>query len=99
MAKAKSKMRPKARRAAARKTAPRARAKAKAKAKARPAAKQKFTVSHYREEDFKDGGLRSHATYRDLGISAATDGMVQAHVIRHVRPAANEGAGKLHYHE
>jgi hypothetical protein len=97
MAKAKSKTRAKARTAAARKTAPRA--KAKSKARTRSAPKQKFTVSHHREEDFKDGGLRSHATYRDLGIGAATNGMVQAHVIRHVRPAPHEGAGKLHYHD
>lgn len=66
-------------------------------AKAKPAT-HKFTVSHAREEDYKAGGLRSHAKYRDLGISAATSGMVQAHVIRHVRAADQEEAGKLHYH-
>lgn len=69
----------------------------KARAKAGPA-KHKFTVSHAREEDFKAGGLRSHAKYRDLGISAATAGMVQAHVIRHIRAAEQEEAGKPHYH-
>lgn len=95
MVKAKSKRRARARITAVRKTA----AGASVKTKVRSAPKQKFTVSHYREEDFKDGGLRSHATYRDLGIGAATNGMVQAHVIRHVRPAAHEGAGKLHYHD
>jgi quercetin dioxygenase-like cupin family protein len=95
MAKTKSKRRASAPTTAKRKTAPRARA----KTTARSAPQQKFTVSHHREEDFKDGGLRSHATYRDLGISAATHGMVHAHVIRHVRPAAQEGAGKLHYHD
>ena len=98
-AEAKAKRRATARTAAARKSAPRAHAKTKAKTKARSAPPQKFTVSHHREEDFKDGGLRSHATYRDLGISAATNGMVHAHVIRHVRPAAQEGAGKRHYHD
>ena len=46
---------------------------------ARP--KQKFTVSHHREEDF-DQGLRTYAKYRDLGIALATDGMARAHVIR-----------------
>jgi hypothetical protein len=95
MAKAKAKKRARARTTAARNSVPRARA----KTKARSAPRQKFTVSHHREEDFKDGGLRSHATYRDLGISAATNGMVHAHVIRHVRPAAHEGAGKRHYHD
>ena len=92
---AKIKRRTKARATARRKSA--AARRPKAKAKARPI--QKFSVSHYREEDFKDGGLRSHATYRDLGITAATNGMVRAHVIRHVRPADHEGAAKLHYHD
>jgi len=68
-------------------------------AKAATRATQKFSVSHYREEDFRDGGLRSHAKYRDLGMSVATNGMVQAHVIRHVRPADHEGAAKRHYHD
>jgi len=69
------------------------------RAATQPRAKQRFCVSHYREEDFKDGGLRSHATYRDLGIAAATNGMVRAHVIRHVRQAAGEGAQQRHYHD
>ena len=47
--------------------------------------KQKFNVSHHREEDF-DQGLRSYAKYRDLGMAAATGGMVQAHVIRFIPP-------------
>ena len=94
MVRSKSNMRAKAQTTAKRKTPARARAKTKVKS----SPKQKFMVSNYREEDFKDG-LRSHAKYRDLGISAATNGMVQAHVIRHVRPADHEGAGKLHYHD
>jgi quercetin dioxygenase-like cupin family protein len=40
-----------------------------------------FTVSHLRDAHF-DSGLRSFFEYRDLGIKAATDGRVVAHVIR-----------------
>ena len=66
------------------------------KAKARP--KQTFTASHHREEDFEEG-LRSYAKYRDLGMSRATNGMVQAHVIRFVPPCRPEVVSKRHYHE
>jgi quercetin dioxygenase-like cupin family protein len=66
------------------------------KAKARP--KQAFTASHHREEDFKEG-LRRYAKYRDLGISRATNGMVQAHVIRFVPPCRPEEVSKRHYHD
>ena len=98
-AKAKAKAKPKsAARAASRSRPGRARAQpvSKAKPKARP--KQKFTASHFREEDFQTG-LRSYAAYRDLGISDATAGMVQAHVIRCVPPCRPEEVSKLHYHE
>jgi cupin domain len=61
-------------------------------------APQRFTVSHHREGDFK-AGLRSYAKYRDLGMSAATGGMVQAHVIRFVPPFKREEISKRHYHE
>ncbi len=64
--------------------------------KARP--KQKFTVSHHREADFVEG-LRNYAKYRDLGISAASGGMVQAHVIRFVPPFEPNEASTPHYHE
>jgi mannose-6-phosphate isomerase-like protein (cupin superfamily) len=66
------------------------------KAKKRP--RHKLSVSHHNEADFK-AGLRSHAVYRDLGIADATAGMAVAHVIRHVRPAEDDGAGEWHYHE
>ena len=75
---------------------PTVRAKAVARAKPRP--KQKFTVSHPNEADFQSG-LRSYAHYRDLGISPATQGMVQAHVIRFVPPCRPEEVSKLHYHD
>jgi quercetin dioxygenase-like cupin family protein len=68
----------------------------KAKVKARP--KQAFTASHHGEEDFKEG-LRRYAKYRDLGISRATNGMVQAHVIRFVPPCRPEEVSKRHYHD
>jgi uncharacterized RmlC-like cupin family protein len=75
---------------------PSGRAKPAARAKPRP--KQKFIVSHPNEADFKSG-LRSYAHYRDLGINAATHGMVQAHVIRFVPPCRPEEVSKLHYHD
>ena len=61
--------------------------------------KQRFTVSHLREEDFKGDGLRAYAKYRDLGIAEATDGMVQAHVIRFVPPCRPEEVARLHSHD
>ena len=60
--------------------------------------KQKFTVSHHREADFAEG-LRKYAKYRDLGIAAATAGMVQAHVIRFVPPFEPKEASTPHYHD
>ena len=74
----------------------RALAATKAKAKARP--KQKFAVSHHREDDF-DAGLRRYAKYRDFGFNKATNGMVQAHVIRFVPPCRPEEVSKRHYHD
>ena len=70
--------------------------KAKTRAKKRP--KQKFTVSHHREEDFEQG-LRTYAKYRDLGIAPATGGMVQAHVIRMIPPYRPEEVATPHYHD
>jgi hypothetical protein len=69
---------------------------AKTKTK-RPA--QKFTVSHRREKDYRTSGLRSYAKYRDLGLAAATRGMVQAHVIRLLPPFRAEEVSKRHYHD
>jgi hypothetical protein len=60
---------------------------------------QRFAVSHQREEDFLVNGLRTYAKYRDLGLSAATHGMVQAHVIRLLPPCRPEEVSKLHFHE
>ena len=36
---------------------------------------------------------------RDLGIAKATNGMVQAHVIRLIPPCRPEEVSKLHYHD
>jgi quercetin dioxygenase-like cupin family protein len=94
---------------AARKAAPRRAAKPKStkrrasprpKAKAQPQRRkaQSFNVSHHREEDF-DSGLRSYASYRDLGTSKATGGMAQAHVIRFKPPCIPEVVSKRHYHD
>jgi mannose-6-phosphate isomerase-like protein (cupin superfamily) len=42
---------------------------------------QAFMVQHLKSGKFKTG-LRSYAAYRDLGVHQATEGVVQAHVIR-----------------
>jgi len=55
-----------------------------------------FTVSHLRDARF-ESGLRSFFEYRDLGIKAATDGRVVAHVIRG-RPGALF-SGQPHRHD
>jgi len=101
MAKAKPKAKPKLSMRAAKRTRPgarRARPVAKAEAKAKPRRKHTFVASHLREEDF-DGGLRRYAKYRDLGMSQATGGMVQAHVVRFVPPCRPEEVSKLHFHD
>ena len=59
---------------------------------------QRFTVSHYREEDF-DAGLRAYSAYRDLGIAPATGGKVQAHVIRMTKPFDEAEVAIPHYHD
>ncbi len=76
---------------------PKAAKAAKAKTKTRP--KQRIAISHHREEDFKADGLRTYAKYRDLGISAASHGLAQAHVIRLIGPCNPAEVSKLHYHD
>ena len=74
--------------------------KIKAKPK-KPAAKpkpQKFAFSHLREEDF-DQGLRPYSAYRDLGFAKATNGKVQAHVIRMTKPFDAKEVAIPHYHD
>jgi len=95
MAKARKKVQSR-RKPASRKTKAHRRLKAKTRAKARP--KQRFTLSHHREEDF-DQGLRPYSAYRDLGITPATGGMVQAHVIRMTKPFSADEVAIPHYHD
>ena len=69
---------------------------------ANPAILTKFTVSHVNDSDFKGGGLRSHAEYRDLGLVDATNGKVRAHVIRRnfaVPLPEISAASKRHHHD
>jgi hypothetical protein len=61
--------------------------------------KQTFSVSHLRDEDFKSEGLRAYVQYRDLGMAAATGGLVDAHVNRRARPFDREAVTKRHYHD
>jgi hypothetical protein len=58
---------------------------------------QRFTVSHLREEDFQTGGLRNYSAYRDLGVTAATGGLAQAHVIRMIAPFRPELSVRHHH--
>jgi mannose-6-phosphate isomerase-like protein (cupin superfamily) len=83
------------RRIAARKSKPKAKPKATAKAAPR---KQTFVVSHLDPNAF-EGGLRSYAKYRDLGIAKATNGLAQAHVIRMIPPCDPAVVSKRHYHD
>ena len=98
--KAKAKVKPKAKKASVKaKTKKTAKKKSAAKTAAKPKRRpQRFTVSHHREEDF-DAGLRPYSAYRDLGLAAATDGMVQAHVIRMTKPFETGEVDVPHYHD
>jgi mannose-6-phosphate isomerase-like protein (cupin superfamily) len=66
------------------------------KAKRRP--KQAFVASHLKDAKFETG-LRRYAQYRDLGITKASGGLAQAHVIRLVPPCIPEEVSKRHYHD
>ena len=50
-------------------------------------------------EDFRADGLRSYAMYRDLGMGKATNGLLQAHVIRLLPPCDPAVVSKRHYHD
>ncbi len=60
--------------------------------------KSRFSVNIARENPFKGDGLRVYREYRDLGIAAATDGRLHAHIVRTTRPCPPSGSG-LHYHD
>lgn len=57
-----------------------------------------FLITHADENAFKEGGLRDYSAYRDLGINAATNGLVEAHVIRMIAPFRPELGGR-HRHD
>ncbi|MES2600605.1 MAG: cupin domain-containing protein [Pseudomonadota bacterium] len=83
-------------RAKAKSSKPRASTARSAAKPARP--KQRFVVSHHREEDFRADGLRAYAHYRDLGIAEGTHGLARAHVIRLIGPCDPNEVSKLHFH-
>lgn len=60
--------------------------------------RQRFSVSHLDDADFKAGGLRDYSAYRDLGIAAATHGLATAHVIRMTAPFS-EKLSQRHHHD
>jgi quercetin dioxygenase-like cupin family protein len=68
-----------------------------AKTKSAPK-KQLFVASHHSPDAFEQG-LRRYAQYRDLGIAAATNGQVRAHVIKFVPPFIPAEVSKRHYHD
>ena len=68
-----------------------------AKPKAAPR-KQNFVASHLNPNAF-EGGLRSYAKYRDLGMAAATNGLAVAHVIKMIPPCDPAVVSKRHYHD
>ena len=83
----------------ARKTAARRRPAAAPRRKARPAPKRQTFVASHLDPDAFEGGLRSYAKYRDLGIAAATKGLARAHVIKMVPPCDPAVVSKRHYHD
>src|ERR1700716_2799042 len=93
MAEAKKKAKARARPSTTRKRAPRRNARPTSAGRS----KQRFVVSHHREEDFETG-LRAYAQYRDLGVAKATRGMLRADVIRFVRPCDPKEVCERHYH-
>jgi uncharacterized RmlC-like cupin family protein len=100
MAKTMAKLQPRARKTSSKKTAPKKRVVASSlKSKATAQKKQRFNVNHFRPEDFRIDGLRSYAQYRDLGMSKATNGLLQAHVIRLIPPCDPAVVSKRHYHD
>jgi Cupin domain len=86
-----------AKRSTRRRAAPRRAASTKPAAKPRPR-RQAFVATHLDADAF-EGGLRSYAKYRDLGIAAATNGLAQAHVIKMIPPCDPAVVSKRHYHD
>lgn len=59
---------------------------------------QRIAISHLDQSRFERDGLRSYSSYRDLGVATATEGLVQAHVIRMTEAFRPELGGR-HYHQ
>ncbi|HKA71584.1 MAG TPA: cupin domain-containing protein [Xanthobacteraceae bacterium] len=97
-ARAKTAAKARQRTASPRRAATKQAAKARTPRASAPRKAQTFNVSHHRDEDFSVG-LRRYAAYRDLGMAKATNGMVQAHVIRFVPPCDPREVAKLHFHD
>ena len=97
MAKAKTKVRTRAKKAHVRRSAQRPTARRASVTQAR--SNQKFTLHRYSEDGFKVDGLRTYAKYRDLGVLAATNGEMLAHVIRFLPPFEPKVVSKLHLHD
>ena len=74
-----------------------AKGKPKSSSKAAPR-KQTFVASQLNPNAF-EGGLRSYAKYRDLGMAAATNGLAVAHVIKMIPPCDPAVVSKRHYHD
>ena len=60
---------------------------------------QKFCPSYAKDSTWTPGGLREFFEYRDLGISDATDGQSNAHVIRVMKPVGEFPHTGPHTHE
>ncbi len=59
---------------------------------------QTLTMSRFNgDDDYKRGGLRPSARYRDLGFTQATEGLVHAHGIKLIAPCTDE-VRKRHMH-
>jgi mannose-6-phosphate isomerase-like protein (cupin superfamily) len=58
---------------------------------------QKFVATHLKDAVFKTG-LRDYAQYRDLGMTEATGGAAQAHVIRLLGKCDPKVVSIPHYH-
>src|ERR1700730_1147586 len=68
-------------------------------ASTKPRRKQTFHFSNFRSDRLRTDWLRTYAKSRDLGMSAATHGLLQAHVIRLVPPCDPAVVSKRHYHD
>ncbi|MBL4876563.1 MAG: cupin domain-containing protein [Cohaesibacteraceae bacterium] len=58
---------------------------------------QKFCHSKGEDAEFEERGLRGYFEYRDLGIAAASNGAVVAHVIR--AKEDHHATGEWHVHD